>query len=375
MRDRIIVSALDAPVARRALLARGLLGAAALTIGSLAASPTTHASGSTRRLAQGTAPSGTQQALWTLITPAADRPPARRDHTLTADLDRGTLYVFGGRARGGALGDLWTFDPASATWTEIVAEDPKPAARFGHNATFDTAQQRLIVALGQGQGSAFFNDVWAFDPAAGSWSQLTSGSDQQPRERYGAGIAPDYANGRFFISHGFTDAGRFDDTWAFDLNAQGWQQIATSGPVPLKRCLVRAGWDASNQRLLLFGGQSDPRPFLGDFWSLDVPSGRWTQKTPALLPGPRNVYGATSDLGGRRWYVFGGNTPDGPSAQLWVYDKDRDAWATIGNSPGTDGPSAREALDITGVGGSVYLFGGSDGRTELEDTWILQFPA
>src|SRR5215467_381046 len=122
MRERTTVSALDAPVTRRALLGRGLLGAATFTIGSLAASAPTQAIGSTRRLAEGTAPSRTPQALWTLITPAADRPPARRDHTLTADLDGGTLYVFGGRTRGGPLGDLWTFDPASTTWSEIVAE-------------------------------------------------------------------------------------------------------------------------------------------------------------------------------------------------------------------------------------------------------------
>jgi galactose oxidase-like protein len=372
MRDRILVSALDAPVSRRALLSSGLMGAAAVAVGALTGVRTSRASGSTPRFAQDLAATGGPLALWTLVTPAAERPPARRDHTLTADLDRGLLYVFGGRTRGSPLGDLWIFDPSSATWSEIVAGGPKPAARFGHNATYDTTQQRLVVALGQGRGGAFFNDVWAFDSATRSWSELAGGSDQQPRERYGAGIAPDYAGGRFYISHGFTDAGRFDDTWVFDLNAQGWQQIATSGPVPLKRCLLRAGWDASNQRLLLFGGQSDPRPFLGDFWSLDVPGGRWSEKMPDPLPGARNLYGATSDASGRRWYVFGGNTPHGPSPELWVYDADRDAWSTIGNSPGFDGPSAREALDITAVGANVYLFGGSDGRAELDDSWMFQ---
>jgi hypothetical protein len=372
MRNRIRVGALEAPASRRAFLSSWLMGAAALTIGALTGVPTSRASGSTPRIAQNLAPTQGPLAVWTLVTPAADRPPARRDHTLTADLDRGVVYVFGGRTGGSPLGDLWIFDPSSATWSEIVSSGPKPIARFGHNATYDTTQKRLVVALGQGPNSTFFNDVWAFDPSTGSWSQLESGSDQQPRERYGAGIAPDYAGGRFYISHGFTDAGRFDDTWAFDLNAQGWQQIATSGPVPLKRCLLRAGWDASNQRLFLFGGQSDPRPFLGDFWTLDVPGGRWTEKTPALLPTARNLYGATSDATGRRWYVFGGNTPGGPSPELWVYDADQDAWSTIGTSPGTDGPSARESLDITAVGDNVYMFGGSNGWAELDDTWMLQ---
>src|SRR5262245_42933487 len=80
---------------------------------------------------------------------SAPRPAARRDHSLTADPERGVLYLFGGRASGRALADLWLYDPATETWIDLSGHGPAPEARFGHAAAHDPASRQLIVALGQ----------------------------------------------------------------------------------------------------------------------------------------------------------------------------------------------------------------------------------
>src|SRR5439155_15774369 len=141
--------------------------------------------------------------------------------------------------------------------------------------------------------------VWSYD--ASGWRQLDVSSEDKPEIRYGAGAAHDEAASRMLISHGFTDHGRYNDTWAFDLLQDKWSVIATSGDVPIKRCLTRCLWLPSPKQMLLFGGQTDDNPFLGDLWTLDTAKGAWAEQKPAALPGPRNLYGASLDQSGARW--------------------------------------------------------------------------
>ncbi len=170
-------------------------------------------------------------ARWTAIAKSATDPRARRDHSLTLTTDG--IYLFGGRARGRALNDIWVLNPKASppSWREVLVSGARPAARFAHNAFYHGRTNELVVAMGQGDGSIFFNDVWAFDAATSSWREVTAGVTERPEIRYGAGGAEDASRGRFLISHGFTDRGRFDDTWTFDLEGRSWTQLLTTGPV------------------------------------------------------------------------------------------------------------------------------------------------
>ncbi|HEX2170994.1 MAG TPA: kelch repeat-containing protein [Dehalococcoidia bacterium] len=312
-----------------------------------------------------TAPAELAQSGWTVELEAG--PPARRDHSLTAVPAEGALYVFGGRSHGNPRDDLWVFDPQQGRWSEVPVTGARPPARYGHNALFDQAGRRLIVALGQA-GSTFFNDVWAFDPATSIWRELGPDSPDRPSVRYGSAGAYDRLGNRFFISHGFTNQGRFDDTWTFDLGAEVWSKVPTSGPVPIKRCLTRAAWDPAGRQLLLFGGQADQSPFLGDFWALDPDKGTWIEKRPAVAPSPRTFYGASFDEAARRWYLIGGNTAAGPVGDGWVYDVAGDTWTRLAETPAT-APPARFSLDVATTTDRLYLFGGNDRSADLSDVW------
>jgi hypothetical protein len=277
------------------------------------------------------------------------------------------LYAFGGRTQGAANAELWQFDVEGSAWAQIDASGP--GARFAHNAFYDAGRKRFIIALGQSD-TGFFNDVWSFDPVTSGWSQLDAASAEHPAIRYGSGGAYDVAGDRILISHGFTDTGRFDDTWQFDFKTHEWSQIATTGTVPIKRCLLRTLWVPGRNEMLLFGGQTDDNPFLGDFWSLDPVTGVWAEDAVATKPGPRNLYGADSTAA--RWYAVGGNTGDGPTGETWVYDIADDAWSiipTAGDLPG------RYSLDAAIAGTKLYAFGGNDGAGDLNDLWVLDVGA
>jgi N-acetylneuraminic acid mutarotase len=301
---------------------------------------------------------------------AGPHPRARRDHSLTFDGERGVLYLFGGRGQGRDSDELWTFDPATSAWAEVAMDGPKPPARFGHNACYDPVARRVVITMGQA-GPAFFNDVWAFEPATGSWRELGPPPDARPRPRYGAGAAYDPAGHRLFVTHGFTDSGRFDDTWVFDLAAETWSPIATEGPVPVKRCLTRAEWHPATAQLLLFGGQSDQASFLGDLWALDPVRGAWSERRAEPAPGPRNFYSASLDGSTGRWYLFGGDTSAGPASDVWAYDAVAETWSRL-DAPAAEAPAARFSADVAPAGGGFYLFGGTNRRAELDDLWALR---
>lgn len=251
-------------------------------------------------------------------------------------------------------------------WKKITTESAGPSPRFTPNSFFDDARDRLVVSMGQGDG--FFNDVWALDIESRTWSELGADTTNRPPERYGAGSAFDPVGDRLFVTHGFTNDGRFDDTWIFDLEKEIWKQVETEGAVPLRRCLTRGAWDGTNQRLLLFAGQSNPDPVRDDFWSLNVATGRWKEINRDPRPSARVLYGADFDVARGRWWVFGGGGDEGPVGSLWVYNVEKKQWARRGR--GKPRPSAREGPDLAIASDELVMFGGNDGKNDSDETWL-----
>ncbi len=95
----------------------------------------------------------------------------------------------------------------------------------------------------------------------------------------------------------------------------------------------------------------------------------WVEQHPATFPGRRNLYGATLDAAGERWYVVSGNTPQGAVAETWVYDIAAATWAMLAASG--EALPARYSSDAAIVGSDLYVYGGHDGNAELADTWRL----
>lgn len=305
--------------------------------------------------------------VWQRIEASGPRPVAREAHSWTTDPETGLAYLFGGRDGAKVFGDLWVFDAAAATWTQLAPIGPAPAARFGHNAVW-LPGRGLLVFAGQ-SGSAFYNDLWLFDPRARSWSQLPSGGDP-PIPRYGS-CAVLMSDGRLWTSHGFTeDRVRFADTRSYGFDSGTWNdQTPTVGDVPVARCL-HACFEAQDGRFVLFGGQTTGTPALGDLWALQAftEADRWA-RIDVRLPSPRNLYGHALVAGA--FVVFGGGSVDGGYlSDTWAissFDLEAAPVRTSGGPPaGRSGSSL-----VAGSGGRVLLFGGRDGKGALDDLWAL----
>jgi N-acetylneuraminic acid mutarotase len=343
-------------LARREFLRIGALGALGAAIACSNGGPS--GSPSPSGIPSGSTSTGPRSLAWSPL--AASGPPARRDHSLTAN-DQGTIsFLFGGRTGTSVLADLWVFERSAVAWQKLDARGP--AARFGHSAAFVSGH--LVVFGGQGGPGRFFNDAWAFDPVAGTWAKLAP-QGAVPEARYGAGGS--LVGSSLVVSHGFTDSGRFDDTWAL---ASGWTDVSPkTGTRPVKRCLHRTVFLPGLGRMVLFGGQTTGTPFLGDTWLYDPNTQSWTE---VKRPGPtaRNLYAAAGTA--NTLYLFGGAGVSGALADTWSFDNS--GWKKL--SPGGSPPPARSGVEGAVMAGpSILVFGGTDGKTELADLWELTLPA
>lgn len=290
------------------------------------------------------------------------QPGAREDHTWTVDGDGTAAYLFGGRDGGKAFDDLWRFDLATDTWKKLKPPGKGPSARFGHSAVWVDGVG-LVVFAGQ-RGADFFGDLWAYDPDTDRWKLLPA-RGEVPRERYGscAIVGPD---GRLWISHGFTFAGRFDDTRAYNFNSERWASIAPDGRRPGERCLHDCFTSASGQ-LVLYGGQDNSNRALGDLW-LMRPNRTWNRR-PAPPPKARRLYAVTE--AGDHAFIFGGaGSDDAVLDDLWRVDRKTLEFTRV-RVPGAS-PSGRSAGTlITDLArGRLLLFGGKAG-TAKDDLWQL----
>jgi len=316
-----------------------------------------------------------------LVVNGQAAPEARIDGVVAYDIPGKQIFLFGGDGTN-TLNDLWSYSLSTGQWKSMEVQGQPPAPRLGHTMVFDSKRRRLVVFGGQSAG--FFNDTWAFDIAASRWNQLDAGSNPvkpeaalAPPKRYGHSAVYDSRRDRMIVSHGFTDAGRFDDTWAYDFTAGGWIDLNPRNR-PLRRCLHHAVYDPPNDQMLLYGGCASGTPFpnncpLGDLWAFNLASHTWTEITGNPRPQGRQWYGTGFDTLRNRMVVFGGSGP-GDLNDTWEYDPAVRRWEQA--RPPGDVPSPRNRHQATFVDdlGGVVFFGGRARGSKASELWLYGRP-
>lgn len=132
---------------------------------------------------------GVGTGTWTTVIPDGEpgSPAARDFHTAVYDAVNSRMIVFGGCTFTGEFcttlqNDVWVLTNANGqerapAWVELAPTGSLPAARWGHAAAYDPANNRMI-AYGGDNGSATFSDVWVLTNANGlggtpAWTRLS----------------------------------------------------------------------------------------------------------------------------------------------------------------------------------------------------------
>jgi N-acetylneuraminic acid mutarotase len=267
---------------------------------------------------------------WELLSPPGPAPPPRAFSSAVAHAPTGRVFVFGGGryehpyTNFTPLGDLWAYSVADNEWSEIHPRNPAPAPRAGNDAWI--VGDRIYIFAGIDSGFATFNDLWTYDIAANSWTEL--------------------------IPHG-----------------------AAGSPPP--RVIGVAAARATAGTMTVYGGEGDYASAFGtlaDTWQYDIHTNSWQEVTPAPDHDihPPRVSGAAAALGDDL-YLQGGDLPGGsaergapfpnnPTGEMWRFDTSRHVWTRL--APPGDPPAALKRQVAAVVDDRMYVFAGWDFRAD-----------
>ena len=316
---------------------------------------------------------------------AANIPGARTGGVSWTDAS-GNFWLFGGTSEYHLpspeyLNDLWEYSNGQWVWMSgsigynqegvygtlgVAAAGNTPGARQYALAWTDKAGNFwLFGGIGfDAQGTlGEMNDLWRYSPGAGQWTWVG-----------GASSANTYSG--------------------------------LSWPVCRERSV---GWTDTAGNFWLYGGASEAN-LISDLWTFSPVTGQWTEKGQGVgLPyppanqtpiyGTQGVASGSSFPGAREWsnnwtdtsgtlWLFGGIGYDSTGASgslndLWKYSAGQWTWVSGSNLAnqngvyGTQGVAASantpapraEAATWTDASGNLWLFGGAQPGTDLNDLW------
>ncbi|HET9307736.1 MAG TPA: kelch repeat-containing protein [Candidatus Sulfotelmatobacter sp.] len=293
---------------------------------------------------------GSATGTWTIVLPsgAAGSPSARDFDTGVYDSANSRLIVFGGCGFSGLYctavqNDVWVLSNANSvngtpTWTQLTPSGTLPPARWGHAAAYDPINNRMVIYGGDNL-NVTFGDTWVLSNANGlggtpAWTKLipTGAPDGQDDPT----VVYDSAHNVMILFGGRrANFGQdVNSVWTLS-NANGmggtpaWTKLIATGTVgsPPRRDSHFAAYDGSNNRMIIFGGNSNTStgfPELNDTWVLANASGfggtpQWTKLRPSgPTPDRRTAPVGGYDLVNNRFIMCSGFSFEALFYSAWV---------------------------------------------------------
>ena len=215
--------------------------------------------------------------------------------------------------------------PGEKSWHRISTPQSPSYRVYGHSMAYLECDRRALLFGGYAAG----NDLWAFDSEAANWARVRP-AGAQPPSRSEASFVYDPVHKRAYLFGGLGD-GMLADLWSYDPAANTWTELSPAGPLPTPR--IAASLVAFGGKLVLFGGKTAVGPpparggpyegVLGDTWVYDPDSNAWTQLD---IPGPppRAHAAMAYHAPTRQAILFGGYGADGYLGDTWAFELDSD---------------------------------------------------
>ncbi|KAK3281607.1 hypothetical protein CYMTET_10602 [Cymbomonas tetramitiformis] len=310
------------------------------------------------------------QLQWQPLQSKGEIPRGRSGHTCTS-IGR-QLFLFAGGGESVYFDDLYTCsidDNDAACWSSPKVSGQTPTARAYHGAV--QIGTKLIV-FGGWKGDQFLNDLHVLDGVVRNsgtlrWTQpQTIGETASPRA-YHTCTAVDQKMlvfGGWFMKF-------CNDLLILDTENMEWKVQPVSGAVPAARAAHTA--TLIGHRLFIFGGESQ-NGRLNDTWVLDTNTMHWSQPTTVGKP-PSSRSGHSAGAVGEWLVIFGGWDGDQHLHDLILLHSRRMEWVeTFVDEKLHPAPLARSGHVCLSINNSLYLQGGWDRETFLDDTWNLRLP-
>lgn len=263
------------------------------------------------------------------------------------------------------------------TWTD--AEGPE--AREHGAVIVDGDGRQAFVIQGSGYSPQFvpLADSWRFDLNSHGWNEVQATGDlpQAAGSRRAAGSADPSV---FYLFGGYGEGNvNFDELYR--VRVDGTSLVFTEMDqvnTPPARALHAFAYDAEKDRYVMFGGAST-KP-LDDLWTMTIAgdTATWTEVTPALSPSARYGFFYGVDEARGQLYLYSGAqgfASVNPADDTWVLDMRADppAWTLLLEGEGAVPPGRRNGCTVFDpTGPRMFVFGGTpDGQTTVEGLWAF----
>ena len=230
--------------------------------------------------------------MWRALEQEGDIPVARSSHTMT-HLDQGICVVFGGEhmPREPVKNDTYVYNRSTRVWKRIDGESQlAPSERLGHvAASIGTVPTSMLLHGGRSHvnESSTLGDLYSFDLASGTWSLLNPTGKVPAARNFHASTS---IGDCFYIFGGCSHEGRLSDLWRYDVRAGMWEEMAQHSTM-----LGRggAGLVAVNEKqIYVLGGFTGKEN--GEIYRFDTSKNEWeqldVQQTEKALFTPRSVF-------------------------------------------------------------------------------------
>lgn len=268
---------------------------------------------------------------WTQLASATDTREGVPGHGFI----NGKFYAVGGWGPGGSPdATLGIYDPASDSWS-TGTDSPAPHAAQGSAVLGG----KLYTVGGCGASSCGSTDVLAYNPSDDSWQTLADYPEPT------AWLSCGGINGLLYCAGGNTDDATSKHGYVYDPSADSWSPIADE---PIDQW--GAAYTAANGKLLTVGGVIDGGSTVtNQALAYDPASNTWTN-----LPNANNaLYRSGGALG---FYQIGGNpggflVPPVPASEVLAgYDQGGNAdvsWLSVNHTSITLEPGASSKVRVS----------------------------
>lgn len=169
------------------------------------------------------------------------------------------LVMFGG----GGRNDTWALDVLSQTWVRMLGDDtPGSAPRMAQlqNAMVYDSGNDLFVLFGGicrstlqcGTYDAETNETWVYSLATNTWTKRIPPVSPPPRQQ--PQMAYDPVHRLTVLYGGRRGSEVYDDLWVYDVATNTWTEVQQFGSLPGPVRLGSMTYDAAQQVLVLYHG-------------------------------------------------------------------------------------------------------------------------
>lgn len=252
--------------------------------------------------------------------------------------------------------------PEPVAWSKLGASGP--VAREDHTWTVDP-ESGIAYLFGGRDGATVFADTWAYDLAADSWTELAPAAS--PDARFGhEGVWTEGFGVVIFAGQQSVDV-FFGDLWAYDPVANAWSELPATGALPTPRYGSCAGIGPDGRLWISHGFTQDQVRF-SDTLAYDFDANSWTDESPAegRRPVERCLHGCWWTDDGELALYAGQTTGTTALDDRWTFADG--TWTRVEGAL----PAGRNLYARARHEDGTLVFGGQavDGGY-LDDLWLL----